>query len=92
VLRVDELILLEATARTLDTVVALEAELAGQSLLTTGSMGQQRENPLLSEARQQRGALARLVRQLALPDPDELAPATARSAAGRALARQRWAR
>ena len=91
-LRVDELVLLEVAAKTLDTVTALDAALVDQPLVVAGSMGQQREHPLLSEARQQRAALARLLRQLALPEVDEFSGAAARSHAGRALAYQRWAR
>jgi hypothetical protein len=64
--------------------------MAGQPLTVKGSMGQEREHPLLSEIRQQRLTLARLLKQLELPD-DVAAPAS-RTAEGRALARARWSK
>ena len=93
-LRVDELILLEHACRTVDILARLEAAMQDQPLTVKGSMGQQREHPLLSEARQQRVLAARLLRQLDLPFPDDISDyrATARASAGRALARQRWGR
>ena len=69
-LRPDELILLDSACRTADLVVRLEAAMEGQPLTVRGSMGQEREHPLLSEARQQRSLLARLFAQLKLPDAD----------------------
>src|SRR4051812_9349715 len=67
-LRPDERILLESACRTLDRVHALDAAMEGQPLTTTGSMGQQREHPLLSEGRQQQSLLNRTLAQLHLPD------------------------
>jgi hypothetical protein len=67
-LRLDELILLESACKTLDLIVHLEAAMAGQPLTTKGSMGQEREHPLLSEARMQRVYLNRTLAQLSLPD------------------------
>lgn len=91
-LRPDEIVLLETACRTLDTIAQLDAAMAGEPLTTRGSLGQLREHPLLSEARQQRMTLARLLRQLALPEPDEIAAIrdAARSKRGRAAARARW--
>jgi hypothetical protein len=94
-LRVDELILLESACKTLDYIEKLDAAMADQPLLSKGSMGQDRENPLLSEVRQQRLALARLLRQIDLPELDSLTGAARsgeRSSAARAMAGQRWAR
>jgi hypothetical protein len=86
-LRVDELILLESACKTIDRVQALDDAMEGQPLTTTGSMGQQREHPLLSEARQQRAYLNRTLAQLDLPDLDSAAkPNQHRSAA-----QSRWA-
>lgn len=91
-LRPDEGVLLETACRTLDTIAALDAALVGEPLTVRGSAGQLREHPLLSEARQQRLALSRLLRQLALPDPEEVAELreAARSRKARAAARERW--
>lgn len=70
----------------------IEEALVDAPLIVRGSTGQERENPLLSEARQQRMTVARLLRQLDLLDVDEMAQlrSAARSSKGRALARERW--
>lgn len=87
-LRVDELILLEFAAKTIDLLADLEEAMSGQSLTTKGSMGQEREHPLLSEARQQRAQLNRTLAQLDLPDVGEqAAPVNQHRAAGQS----RWA-
>jgi hypothetical protein len=90
--RPDELIVVEQAARTLDTIGLLDEALSGQPLVVKGSMGQEREHPLLSEVRQQRAALARLLRQLDLPEEDAGYSAGSRSAAARSMARARWTR
>ena len=87
-LRPDELVLLESACRTADLVVRLEAAMEGQPLTVRGSMGQQREHPLLSEARQQRGLLARLLAQLKLPDEGTVP--NKRSEQARHAAMARW--
>ncbi|MHA3701485.1 hypothetical protein ACXR2U_04825 [Jatrophihabitans sp. YIM 134969] len=91
-LRLDELVVLESACRTLDVLARLDAEVAGQPLTVPGSMGQMREHPLISEARQQRAALARLVRQLELPDEVTVGSALSRSSSARTLANARWSR
>jgi len=52
-------------------------------------MGQQREHPPLSEARQQRGQLARFLAQLKLPDEDGLSSTSTKA---RKAAQARWSR
>lgn len=91
-LRADEAVVLEHACRVLDTIARLDAALADAPLTVRGSVGQERENPLLSEVRQQRMALSRLVRQLDLPQPDEVAEIrdALRSRRARAAARARW--
>jgi hypothetical protein len=76
----------------MDTLTRLDAALAGAPLVVKGSMGQEREHPLLSEARQQRSALARLLGQLALPEEDsnQLSKVQQRSVWARQMARERW--
>lgn len=88
-LREDEMVLLDQACRVADTIALLEAGLKGQPLLVAGSMGQQREHPLLSEARQQRGQLGRFLAQLKLPDEDGL---STRSTQARRAAQARWSR
>lgn len=87
-LREDELVL-EHACHAADTIALLEAGMKGAPLLVSGSMGQQREHPLLPEARQQRGQLARLLAQLKLPDEDRLSSTSAKA---RKAAQARWAR
>lgn len=69
-MRPDELILLENVCRTIDRIAELDAAMVGQPLISKGSMGQEREHPLLSEARQQRTLLRQFFAQLKLPDLD----------------------
>lgn len=91
-LRADEVVLLGAACRTQDTIARLEEAMIDAPLVVRGSMGQEREHPLLSELRQQRMTVARLLRQLDLLDLGEMEQlrSAARSAKGRALASQRW--
>jgi hypothetical protein len=91
-LRPDELIVLETACSCADLVAKLEAAMAGQPLVVKGSMGQEREHPLLSEQRQQRALLNRSLAQLRLPDVDGVdRGASARSVAARRAAQSRWA-
>jgi hypothetical protein len=87
-LRADELVILDQACAVLDVIGRLDAELVDAPLVVAGSVGQLREHPLLSESRQSRAALARLLGQLGLPD--EGAGSSSRSNAGRQLARRRW--
>ena len=67
-LRPDEFFVLETAARCADLVERLETAMVGEPLVTKGSMGQEREHPLLSEQRQQRAQMTRALAQLKLPD------------------------
>ncbi|GAA1543574.1 hypothetical protein [Nocardioides humi] len=69
-LRPDELVLLESACKTVDLIAELEAAMVDEPLVTSGSMGQLREHPLLSETRQQKALLGRQLAQLKLPDLD----------------------
>lgn len=75
-----------------DTIAMLSKALVGTPLIVMGANGQDRENPLLSELRQQRSLYLRAVKQIGLPD--DVTTAEVRrshaSASARALARQRW--
>lgn len=91
-LRADETVLLASACATLDTIAKLEAAMVDQPLVVAGSMHQLREHPLLSELRQQRLTVAKLLHQLDLLDVDEMAQlrSQVRSAKARRLARARW--
>lgn len=86
-LRPDEQIVLQSACKTIDQITELESAMVGQPLVTKGSMGQEREHPLLSEVRQQRALLARAVAQLKLPDPTSGAKVNQQ----REAAQSRWA-
>lgn len=90
-LRVDELRVLEDICREVDLIARLDSELAASKVMVVGSQGQEVINPLVSEVRQHRGVVARLLAQLKLPDLEEAA-AEARSTSARAAANARWSR
>jgi hypothetical protein len=93
-LRPDELRLLEDACRTADVADALEAALVGEPLTLPGVKDQPRAHPLMVELRQQRLALAGMLKQLRLPEtPGEArtsAGAGARSVKSRQAANTRW--
>ena len=87
-LRADELRVLEDACREADLVDDLTAALVGADRIVKGSQGQPVINPLISEVRQHRTALAGLLRQLKLPDESDTPEK--RSAAARAAVNARW--
>lgn len=87
-LRPDELRVLMDACSEADLVDDLAAAMEDQPKLVTGSQGQLVINPLISEQRQHRMALASLLKQLRLPD--EADTAEARSTAARNAANARW--
>lgn len=70
-----ELRLLTLAARQVDDLAALERSIVKHGVMLTGAAGQTRLNAAVTEARQARLAIAKLVGQIALPDEDE-APRT----------------
>lgn len=82
-----ELLVLEQAARQADAVEALEAEVEVSGLVTRGSAGQLRLSQTVTELRQARLAVSRLLSDLALPDTDEELAASRR---GRRAAEARW--
>jgi hypothetical protein len=89
-LRADELRILEDACREVDLVDALAKQLAEGELMVIGSMGQPVVNPLVSELRQHRGVLTRLLGSLKLPDdPAGAKPST--SEQQRRAGAARWA-
>lgn len=87
-----KLAILARCARTADTIAALEAEAATQSLTAKGSMGQAVINPLVAEARAQTSLLDKLLKSLQLPDTDEdtAAKAEQRRRQAKKAAQTRW--
>ena len=84
--------LLVEACRALDECDALAAVIAEEGFSATGSQGQQRVHPAVTELRQLRLVVGRLLAQLALPEDDEdgvPSPATLR---GRHAAETRWRR
>jgi len=88
-----ELEILAEAARTLDELDALRDAVAATGTTTEGSRGQPVVNPALSEMRQARAELRRLLEMLSLPDPEQdsgKAVTGARSARAAKAARTRW--
>lgn len=88
-----ELEILAEGARTLDELDALREAVAATGTVTEGSRGQPVVNPALSEMRQARAELRRLLEMLSLPDPEQdsgKAVTGARSARAAKAARTRW--
>ena len=86
-----ELAVLALAARQADDVAALERALKRDGVTVKGSTGQPRVNPLVSELRQARLAVGRLLGQLSLPD-EQAQPRTEAGRRGQKAAQARWAR
>jgi hypothetical protein len=86
-----ELAILAVAARQADDVAALEALIADEGLIVTGSQGQPRLSAAITEVRQGRLALGRLLGQLSLPDESDR-PLTAASLQAKKAADARWSR
>lgn len=84
-----EVAVLERACRQCDDVALLEGLLERDGLSTVGSTGQPKLTPIVSELRQGRLAVARLLGDLALPDGSQM-PATARTVRARKAANHRW--
>ena len=81
--------LIVEVCRFLDEIDALGQAIRKDGPITTGSRDQPRPHPALSEVRQHRLALGRLLAQLDLPEEAQIdSPATARA---RKAADSRWA-
>ena len=89
-----KLAILEQACRVMDTITKLEDAAATQPLTVRGSMGQDTINPLVAEARVQRGTLVTLMSKLGLPDagPEKADKQLKRSDAGKTGAQARWNR
>lgn len=90
-LRADELRVLEDACREADLIDVLERELVDADMIVRGSQGQPVANPLVSEIRQHRGTLQRLLGSLKLPDEDGRQQLS-RSESARNAVNARWRR
>ena len=93
-LRPDELRILDDACREVDLVDRLEEAVAAAPLVVEGSRGQEAPHPLIPELRAHRLVLARLLKQLGLPDEPGIAKTKtmARSTSARKAAAARWRR
>lgn len=86
-----ELVLIALAARQADQVADLDRLVEADGLMIAGSVGQQRLHPAVTEARQGRAVIGRLLSSLAVPgiEEDEVPRTAAQHRAARA-ARSRW--
>jgi hypothetical protein len=84
-----EVQLLTMACRQADDLAKLDGAVKRYGIHVTGSMGQKVLNPALIEARLARQAIARLLGQLDLPNPEEK-PQTAASRRASKAANKRW--
>jgi len=91
--RIDELRVLAEVSRTEDELATINAALVDAPAMVPGPHGRMVPNPLYEEARRHRALKFRGLAALGLADAHaaEDADPRERSAAGRALAHQRWA-
>lgn len=86
-----ELAILALAAHQADDLAALEAAVSLHGTIVTGSKGQPVLNAAVSEARQARLTISRLLGLLGIPDESE-EPKTAAQRRGQKAARARWDR
>lgn len=82
--------ILEQVCATVDAIAELDALVARDGALATGSKGQPVVHPAVAEARQQRSTFARLLAELRLPDEDGVAVPSPASLQAQRAARVRW--
>ncbi len=81
---------LEAACAQVDNIVELDKALVKAGVVVLGSQGQPRLNPVVTELRQARIALTRLLGDLQLPSDDELRAKTWRQLQAKRAADSRW--
>ncbi len=86
-----DLAILALAARQADDVAALEREIRTEGVVVTGSQGQPRLNALVTEARQGRAAIAKLLTDLDLGEQEVERPRSPRSRRAQHAAEVRWA-
>ena len=87
-----ESLLLERAAAVADTLARIDAAVAKAELVTAGSKGQRRPEPLLREQREHGARLASLIEALRLPDRGEDQGRSGTSLSAQRAAAIRWAR
>ena len=87
-----ELLILESACRQADGNAQLEAAIDADGVTVRGSMGQPRLNAMVTELRQGRLALERLLASLALPGDEGAGAQTAAQKRASAAASSRWIR
>ena len=93
VLRPDEVLMLTQACHLVDQAEALQAAIDRDGVTVTGSRGQIRPHPALSELRGTRAEVARLLGRLKLPDPQPAAGGSSlASERARKAARARWSK
>jgi hypothetical protein len=83
--------LLTEVCRLLDECEELRQAIGRDGVTVLGSTGQVRANPCLTELRQHRLAVGRLIAQLAIPDASDKVLRTPRQARAHQGAQARWA-
>lgn len=86
-----DLAILALAARQADDVAALERSIRKVGVVVDGSKGQPRLNALVTEARQGRAAVARLLTDLDLDEQEVERPRSPRSRRAQHAAEVRWA-
>lgn len=86
-----EAAILRAACRQADTIAALERAIQRDGVMVPGSRNQRRLHPAITEARQGRLALGRLLGELEIPDAEERPKSAATHRATKA-ATTRWDR
>ncbi|WP_326826448.1 P27 family phage terminase small subunit [Streptosporangium sp. NBC_01756] len=89
-----EVEIVEAACRQRDDIALLERVIAAEGVITTGSQGQPRLSAVVTEVRQSRLALAKLLAELRMPSMEEEAgkPMNGASRRAQAAANTRWDR
>lgn len=87
-----DLVVLTNVCSTIDKMSALDDALVGAPTLVPASHGGMQVNPMISEWRQLSGLLQRGIKQLGLPDSEEMSAVRAGRAStkARAMAHARW--
>lgn len=90
--RIDEKLLLIEVCHLVNTLAAMQERLVNVDMLTIGSVGQEKVNPIYAEMRQQRLALGSMLRQLGIPEPTDgiVSQPSARHKSSSRAAKARW--
>lgn len=87
-----ELLILAEAAAQADAIAALRAAVDGDGTMIAGASGQRRLNSAVTELRQSRLALGRLLGMLAIPSEEDSRPMTQQSRRAQHAVKARWAK